>query len=162
MIAELRTRLGDELERLSAELDGRMSIAPGEDAGALVGAVGAEAEAARRRMATLGRLVAGLEMLDAAEIPADRAGFGSVVRVRDVATGDESVYTLMTGDLVDPDAGHVSLASPIGHALLGRAPGERVSVATPRGVRRFELLSLVTLPQRAGLGSAPGRAARVA
>ena len=147
MIAEIRARLGGELERLSAELAVETSIST-------------EAEAARLRVATLGRLVAGLATVDPAALPADRAGFGSVVRARDLTTGEESLYTLMTGDLADPDEGHVSLASPIGHALLGRAPGDRVAVATPRGERRFELVSLLTLPQRVGL--APERAAEPA
>jgi transcription elongation factor GreA len=65
----------------------------------------------------------------------------------------EEIYTLMTGDFINIDEGQVSLASPIGHALTGSQVGDHVSVVTPRGQRRYEIIDLVTLP--APLGMAP-------
>lgn len=152
MIAELRTRLGSELDRLSHELTARMPMDLGsgrEEAGN-----DASVELQRviqRRIRLLGQLVAGLASVDPSTIWPDRAGYGSVVRVRDVATGEEESYTLMAGDFIDLDEGQVSLESPIGYALLGHRTGEQVTVVTPRVERRYEITGLVTLPQKMGL-----------
>ena len=78
----------------------------------------------------------------------DRAGNGSRVRVLDLKTGEDDVFTLVPGEEVDPDAGDVSLASPIGQALLGRKAGETVRVATPRGERTLAVLCVT--PDRRG------------
>jgi transcription elongation factor GreA len=154
MIAELRTRLGYELDRVSKQLEARVSTysltSPGQEA--------AEDPARRemrhilqRRVRLLGQIVAGLEFVDPASISADRAGYGSVVSLRDVATGAEYSYTLMSGDFIDVDEGQVSLASPIGSAVTGRGIGDRVGVTTPRGQREYEIIDLVSLPVKLGI-----------
>jgi transcription elongation factor GreA len=45
----------------------------------------------------------------------------------------------------DPDRGLISVASPIGRALVGKEEGDEVKVPTPAGVRRFEIIKLVTI-----------------
>src|SRR5690606_21463316 len=89
--------------------------------------------------------------VDVGSIHADGVGFGSTVTLLDLDKGGELVYTILTGDYVDPDKGEVSLASPIGHTLLGRRKGEEVEVATPRGNRRFKILDVATLPHLLGV-----------
>jgi transcription elongation GreA/GreB family factor len=88
-------------------------------------------------------------------IPEDGAGFGSMVVVEDVDLGGRETYTLMTGEQLDIEAGQVSLASPIGRALLGARPGAVLSVTTPRRVRRLHVLSVGTGPR--DRGGAPRR-----
>jgi transcription elongation factor GreA len=73
------------------------------------------------------------------------AGLGSSVVVDDIDTGARETYVLMTGALLDIDGGQVSLASPIGQALLGVTGGEVVTVATPQRTRRLRVLSVRTL-----------------
>ena len=41
-----------------------------------------------------------------------------------------------------PRTGHLSLASPLGKALLGRAVGDRIQVQTPRGLRSYQILEI--------------------
>lgn len=149
MLAELRMHLGSELDRLSHELLLRMPAEHGSNGDHHRDGRGREVQRIlQRRIRLLGQLVAGLASVDAGVIWPDRAGYGSLVLIREHGTDTEHRYTLMAGDLIDLDEGQVSLDSPIGHALLGRRPGDEVTVETPRGVRRFELLSLVTLPQK--------------
>lgn len=152
MIAQLRERLGIELDSLSQELAERTHIDPTADAEKTDDLAGDGLKRIlQRRIRLLGQLVAGLACVDPDSIPANRAGYGSVVRVRDVASGAEESYTLMTGDFIDLDEGQVSLASPVGHALFGHGAGERVTVVTPRGQRQYEVIELVTLPMKLGL-----------
>lgn len=152
MLAELRSRLGTELERLSRELENRMPVEPAVDLSR--NGRGEEDEfrqALQRRIRLFGQLTAGLAAIDAANVQPGRAGYGSTVRVRDLKTGNELSYTLMTGDIIDLEEGQVSLESPIGHTLLGSRPGDQVTVTTPRGERRYEVVSVVTLAELLGM-----------
>lgn len=74
-------------------------------------------------------------------------GFGSKVTLEEVSTGDIVEYTLVFGDFIDLDSNQISIASPIGQALLGRAEGEEVVVRLPRGDRTYRIKELITLPQ---------------
>lgn len=94
-----------------------------------------------KRMGELGKI-------DVKEMPYDKVGFGSKVKIRDLDMGEDFDFTIVAGDFIDLDAGHVSLASPIGRGLLGAKAGQEVSVQLPMGARRYKILDLLTLPQQ--------------
>jgi transcription elongation GreA/GreB family factor len=60
----------------------------------------------------------------------------------------DKAFTLMAGSLLDIDAGQVSLASPIGQALLGSRTGDVISVQTPHRLRRLRVRQVRTLHDR--------------
>ncbi len=152
MITELRTRLGTELDRLSHELVSRSRRDPSAGPEENGDTVALEIERIlQQRIRFLGQIMAGLSFVDPGVIWTDRAGYGSLLRVRDAYTGTEEIYTLTTGDFINLEEGQVSLASPIGHALLGGRVGDQVTVVTPRGQRRYEIMDLVTLPAQLGI-----------
>jgi transcription elongation GreA/GreB family factor len=64
----------------------------------------------------------------------DRAALGSRVRYREGDASAETI-TLVTPAEAEPLASRLSVASPMGSAMLGRRVGEVVSVRTPGGVR---------------------------
>ncbi len=68
------------------------------------------------------------------------ADLGSVVTVE--IDGDEVTYTLVGTAEADPGAGRLSVASPVGRALLGAQAGDEVAVQTPRGAVRYRVVSL--------------------
>jgi transcription elongation GreA/GreB family factor len=51
------------------------------------------------------------------------------------------------GDYIDLETNQISMASPIGQALLGKQLGDEVVVRLPRGDRTYRIVELVTLPQ---------------
>lgn len=158
MVTEVKLRVGEELERLSHSLMQEMeaSLARiGDDA-----AVSAERRALQEEIRFLGQVTAGLVEADPADITMDRAGFGSTIEAENLDTGTMVSYTLMVGDLIDIDAGQVSLASPIGQGLLGRAPGDLVEVELPQRWLRLRVRSVRTLPERLGLVRGSGRRKR--
>lgn len=155
MIAEVRACLGAELDRLSNELTERLEINPHaspDDRRKL--AVSDLHRTLQREIRFLGQLVAGLAVVDPGTVSAGRVGYGSDVTIRDLTSQIEETYTLVAGDFIDLEDGHVSLASPLGHALISRKAGDRVVVTTPKGERRYEIVSVITLPQRLGIGGA--------
>lgn len=143
----LREEVGDALERLSRMLLQRAPVRGGEDGGA-GRADDAETDRIKRAVSFLGQVAAGWSQVPEVALPDEGAGFGSTVVVQDVDGGDEATYTLMTGALLDIDAGQVSLASPIGQALLGARAGEIVTVSTPQRTRRLHVVSVLTLQER--------------
>jgi|SoiMethySBSTD1v2_1073268.scaffolds.fasta_scaffold221064_3 transcription elongation factor GreA len=77
-----------------------------------------------------------------------RVDLGERVRVREVVSGNSLELELvgqLEGDLA---AGRVSVASPLGKALVGLRKGEIATVKAPRGRFAFEVLA-VELPARA-------------
>jgi len=94
----------------------------------------------------LERRIAALDaQLAVAEIaaPADdgRAGIGSVV---DVQHGNGATFQYELVGPLESDAGNgrVSIAAPVGQALLDQRAGSRVEVRTPRGRHALEIISV--------------------
>ncbi|HEX2201939.1 MAG TPA: GreA/GreB family elongation factor [Longimicrobium sp.] len=148
MITEVRDRLGSELERLSRQLTDDLEAELG---GAAVCAAPEERRRVQERIRRLGQLVAGLAGVEGGALPADRVGYGSSVVLQNLHDRRRVSYTLVTGDVIDLDEDQVSLASPVGQALLGREVGDRVSVETPTGKLRYRIVSVTTLPRMLGL-----------
>jgi len=68
-------------------------------------------------------------------------GFGSTVVVRD-QDGVEQTWRIVSSHDAAPREGRLSAESPVAVALLGRAPGERASVALPKGKRMLMVVSV--------------------
>ncbi len=65
---------------------------------------------------------------------------GSLVRVRD-RDGEEE-FTIVGGEEADAMLMRISMESPLGMALLGRAAGEQVKVRAPGGLRAVRILGI--------------------
>jgi len=80
------------------------------------------------------------------DIPRDRVGFGSRVTVEDLDTKKKEVYALTLGEGEDGSAEmSVSMASPLGKALLGGKVGQKVDITLPMGKRKLKIVSLDTV-----------------
>ena len=155
MLDEIREKLEDEIASLMHELNTELParIKTAREHGDL--RENAEFKAAKERQgfveARLNHLTSrmtDLSKIDVDQMPYDRVGFGSRVKINDLEVGEEFTFTITAGDFIDLDAGQVSLASPIGQGLLGAQEGEEVTVSLPMGKRRYKVLELTTLPQQ--------------
>lgn len=93
----------------------------------------------------LSLLLAGASPDALATVTPRAAGYGSRVILRDLDTGAVSTHTLMAGEAMDLEAGHISVDAPLGLALRGRREGDTVEVEAPRGLARFGILEVRTL-----------------
>ena len=87
--------------------------------------------------------------IDLEQIPQDRVGFGSKVEVLDLDDDITETYTLAFGDVINIENSEISMASPIGKALLGKAIGEEAEVTLPGGRARYRIVRLATLHELA-------------
>lgn len=154
MIQEMREKLGREIEALTHELAVTIpqAIATAVEMGDL--RENSEYKSALERQqfvqARLGQLhqrLNQLHQLASTEAPTDRVGLGSRVKVEDLASGEHEEYTLVLAEMMDIDAGHISLASPLGRALKDRKVGEEVSLTLPTMRRRLRVVHLITVHQ---------------
>jgi transcription elongation factor GreA len=97
------------------------------------------------RLGQLKKRMAEFSLVNLANIPKDRAAFGSTVTVFDASKDDELVYKLVTSEESDVAKGLISTTSPIGRALIGKQVGDVATVVTPSGKRELEVLKLVTI-----------------
>jgi transcription elongation factor GreA len=95
------------------------------------------------RVSMLRHRVSEIQLMNLERIPKDKAGFGSKLTLRE--KDREIVYELVMPEDADPDRGLISVASPIGRALLGKEEGDHATAPTPAGARKFEILKLVTI-----------------
>src|SRR6201987_2970822 len=107
-------------------------------------------EFVKARVRQLGKRLAELSMINMNNIPKDKVGLGSTVKVYDNTKGEEVEYKLVTSEESDVAAGKISTTSPIGRALLNKKVGDETVVVTPNGNRELEILSLTTIHDEVG------------
>jgi transcription elongation factor GreA len=106
-------------------------------------------EFVKARVRQLGKRLADLSLTNMNNIPRDKVGLGSTVKVYDSGKDEEIEYKLVTSEESDVAAGKVSTSSPIGRALLNKRVGDEATVITPSGKRELEILSLTTIHDQA-------------
>jgi len=70
------------------------------------------------------------------------------VTVEDLDTKKKEVYALTLGEFIEGEDGKempVSMASPLGKALLGGKVGQKVDITLPMGKRKLKILSVDTV-----------------
>ena len=87
--------------------------------------------------------LANIDIIETDKLPKDRAVFGSRVVLENIETGEDVCYQLVGPDESDIGNGRISVSSPIGKAILGRKPGDELSVVVPGGRRSYELVKIL-------------------
>ena len=103
----------------------------------------------KARIRQLGKRLADLSLINMSNIPKDKVGLGSTVKVYDNTKDEEVEYKLVTSEESDVEAGKISTTSPIGRALLNKKVGDTAMVVTPNGKREMEILALTTIHDEA-------------
>ncbi len=96
-----------------------------------------------RRLRYLAKRMDELTVVSPSREQAGRVFFGAFVRVED-PEGAEAEYQLVGPDESDLSEGRLSIESPLGRALLGKAEGDEVQVPRPRdgGIGIFEVVGI--------------------
>jgi transcription elongation factor GreA len=74
--------------------------------------------------------------------PYDRCVFGATFTLEHVETGKELTYKLVGPFESAPSEGLLSVATPIGQAVLGHEEGDEVTVKTPKGPQDYVIVSI--------------------
>lgn len=156
MLEEAKKKLGEEIERLNFELNVTLpetlkkALALGDlkengdyhAAHERMGFVQARLSHLRSRLSKLNQI-------DLSKIPLDSVGLGSKVVVEDLGSKKKEHYELVVPDSMNfDDPTQISIASPLGRAMVEKKVGDTVVVQLPAGVRKLKILELATFHQQ--------------
>lgn len=96
------------------------------------------------RISILQKRISEIKSVNVNQIPTDRVGIGSRVELEDLDTDEKVIYHFVFPEEADPENGKISLATPIGKAMVGRMVGDEVVVTTPKIRREYEIVKLQT------------------
>ncbi len=162
MLDAAKKQLGDEIERLNHELNVtlpeafRKAVAQGDLK------ENGDYHAAKERqgfitmrLSHLRQRLAKINSIDLSRIPTDSAGLGSKVVVQDQGSKEKENYEIVVPDSMDlDDPTQISIASPLGRAMVEKKVGDTILVQLPGRVRKLKILELITFHQQhADLGS---------
>lgn len=82
------------------------------------------------------------KIVDPTEIRRDKAFLGTTVEIKNLNTGDVLKYTLVAQDEANFAEGKISVTSPMGQGILGKAPNEITEITIPAGKMKYQILSI--------------------
>lgn len=142
-------RLKEELDKLktTGRSEAADAIAEAREKGDL--SENAEYDAAKDaqgmlefRISELEKTLSNSRVLDASQLDISKVTVLSDVLIKNVKTGKEMKYKLVSESEADAKARKISVTSPIGKGLLGKKVGEVAQIQTPRGPIEFEVVDI--------------------
>lgn len=147
--AEGLKKLKDEIHDLKVVQRPKISqqIADARDKGDL--SENAEYDAAKEaqglleaKISKLENLLANARLVDESQIDNSKVFILSTVKLKNTANGAEMTYTLVAENEANLAQKKISVDSPIGKGVLGKAVGEIAEVQVPAGMVKFEILEI--------------------
>jgi transcription elongation factor GreA len=132
-LQEQRQDLTLEIQKAAADGDVRENApleAARENQGMVMGKI-------RELEATLKMAV----VIDGSRTDNRNVHIGAKVELTELGSGKTLNYQLVEPNESSPLSGKISIASPVGAAILGKTVGAEVSVATPRGSQKYRIES---------------------
>ena len=94
------------------------------------------------KISKLDDLLANARIVDDSQIDSSKVFILSKVKIKHLKLKKTFEYTLVAENEADLGAGKISIDSPIGKGLLGKAKGDIAEVSTPNGIIKFEILEI--------------------
>ncbi len=142
-------KLKDELNQLRDVERPRASqaIADARDKGDL--SENAEYDAAKEaqgllelKISKLEEVLANARLIDESQLDTSKVLVLSTVKLKNQQNGMEMTYTLVSESEADLKSGKISVTSPIGKGLLGKAVGDVAEIEVPNGTLKFDVLEI--------------------
>ncbi len=94
------------------------------------------------KIAQLKDTLANARVIDESQVSTDTVQILNKVTVKNLGTGKESVYMLVSESEANRKEGKLATSTPIGQALLGKKVGDVVEVNVPAGIMKLEILNI--------------------
>jgi transcription elongation factor GreA len=83
-----------------------------------------------------------VRVIEDMDIPGDRVYIGAIVKILDKQSNEEIVYQMLSPEEANYEENKISIYSPIGKALMGKAEGEEVDAEVPAGILKYKVLKI--------------------
>ena len=94
------------------------------------------------RISKLEDTIANARIIDESKIDTDKVQILNKVKIKNLKTNAELVYTLVAESEANLKEGKLSIATPIAKALIGKKVGDEVEVQVPSGMMSFKILDI--------------------
>jgi len=94
------------------------------------------------KIAKLEEIISNARIIDDSNIDTSKVYILSKVKIKNVANGMAMEYLLVAENEADLKEKKISVESPIGKGLLGKAVGEIADIQTPNGIVKFEIVEI--------------------
>lgn len=79
------------------------------------------------------------DVIDPSSFTGEKVRFGAYVTMEDVDSGKVLDYRIVGPEEAELEKGTISVTSPVARALIGREPGDEVTVNAPGGKKTYEI-----------------------
>ncbi|MBL7828574.1 MAG: transcription elongation factor GreA [Saprospiraceae bacterium] len=87
-------------------------------------------------------ILSNARVIDESQLDNSKVAILSNVTIKNLKTGKEMTYKLVSETEADAKLMKISITSPIGHGLLGKVVGEVAKITTPAGPMEFEVVEI--------------------
>lgn len=94
------------------------------------------------RIAKIEQTLSRAQIIESNELPNDKVYILSVVTLRNLKTGEEIEYRLVSPEEADFEKNKLAVTSPIGKGLMGKKVGEEVRIQVPAGTLEYKILQI--------------------
>ena len=81
-------------------------------------------------------------IIDSDSITTEKVGVGTKVTLQDMKAGDIVQYSIVGSAEADPSSYKLSNESPVGSAIMGHKPGDKITVSVPQGSKKYKVLAI--------------------
>ncbi len=74
--------------------------------------------------------------------PHEKVRFGSSVKIVDIDTDEEELYTICGVLEAEPEHGLISIHSPLAHNMLGKKVDDEFKVKLPKSNKEYEIIEI--------------------
>jgi len=142
-------RLMEELEKLKGPERRKIARAIGEARAQGDLSENAEYDAAKEaqahneaRVMELEGILSNVRIIEDQNIPGDKVYIGAIVTVKDLKSGEEVKYQLVSPQEADIEKNKISIFAPIGKSFVGKAEGDEIEVEVPAGKLQYKVLKI--------------------
>lgn len=94
------------------------------------------------RINAMEKSLASARVIDKSTLDTSHITVLSIVTMKNLKNNKEVTYTLVAAAEADLKLKKISVKSPLGEGLLGKAVGEVAEITTPTGLLKFEILNI--------------------
>lgn len=94
------------------------------------------------KISKLEAIIANARLIDDSKMDNSKVYILSKVKLKNQSNGMEIEYTIVAENEADIKLKKISVDSPIGKGLLGKAKGEVADITTPGGLMKFEIVDI--------------------
>lgn len=95
-----------------------------------------------KKISELEAKLATAQIIDNSQMTNDEVLIGATVKLKDLDSGEELEYTIVSEEEADYAQNKISIQSPVGSALVEHKKGDEVEISVPRGVLKYKVLKI--------------------